>query len=160
MSLVLSCTLPTLSLHQFLISLRTKALKGFFFTVREFAKSINYIDVYELRKPESTYYLGSGQVYSGLAMYYRKSTLYDCRFPRWAVEIIYSKIAIRTVTRDIKEENRVMSDRRRHLKLHKSKKSHKIVQEIEGKSQIIRGNNSVFATNALTIFLTSSQGAG
>jgi len=28
----------------------------------------------------------------------------------------------------------VMSDRRRHLKLHKSKKSHKVVQEIEGKS--------------------------
>jgi len=50
------------------------------------------------------------------------------------VNNLFKNIAIRTVTRDIKEENRVMSDRRRHLKLHESKKSHKVVQEIEGKS--------------------------
>ena len=76
------------------------------------------------------------------------------------VNNLFKNNAIRTVTRDIKEENRVMSDRRRHLKLHKSKKRHKVVQETEGKSLIIRANNSVFETNALTIFLTSSQGAG
>ena len=76
------------------------------------------------------------------------------------VNNLFKNNAIRTVTRDIKEENRVMSDRRRHSKLHKSKKSQEVVQEIEGKSLIIRANNSVFATNALTIFLTSSQGAG